>query len=88
MMAADATDDFRGAVLDGGSGKAALTVYECTLNSHGCAPGSVKSKQHARAKADAVAAIRAADALAARDDRDASAQHWSDGRRASSDDSR
>ena len=57
----DAIDDFRGAVLDGGSGKAALTVYECTLGSHGCAPGSVKSKQLSRAKADAVAAIRAAD---------------------------
>ena len=57
----DAIDDFRGAVLDGGSGKAALTVYECTLDAHGCAPGSVKSKQLSRAKADAVAAIRAAD---------------------------
>ena len=57
----DAVDDFRGAVLDGGSGKAALTVYECTLTAHGCAPGSVKSKQLSRAKADAVAAIRAAD---------------------------
>jgi hypothetical protein len=57
----DAIDDFRGAVLDGGSGKAALTVYECTLDSHGCAPGSVKSKQLSRAKADAVAAVRAAD---------------------------
>ena len=34
----DAIDDFRGAVLDGGSGKAALTVYECTLDAHGCAP--------------------------------------------------
>ena len=57
----DAIDDFRGAVLDGGSGKAALTVYECTLDARGCAPGSVRSKQLSRAKADAVAAIRAAD---------------------------
>ena len=45
----DAVDDFRGAVLDGGSGKAALTVYECTLDARGCAPGSVKSKQLSRA---------------------------------------
>jgi len=57
----DGLDDFRGAVLDGGSGKAALTAYECTLDAHGCVSGSVKSKQLSRTKADAVAAVRAGD---------------------------
>ena len=44
----DAVDDSPAAVLDGGSGKAALTVYECTLTSHGCALGSVMPSRSRR----------------------------------------
>jgi len=48
---------FRGAVLDGGSGKIAVSAYSCDLGPDGCQHGSVRETGSSRFKLDLISAV-------------------------------